>query len=294
MAVWNSQANAIFLKAIEIASPQERIAYLDEVCGGDASLREEVDELLAADEQAGDYLEQPAVQQAVEAVEQGRCGETEAEPGPDNQDGDGLPFLDPPRVPGSLGRISYFEVLNVVGRGGMGIVLRALDTNLQKVVAIKVLAPELAASRSARQRFMREARAAAAVKHGNVIAINRVEDTGRIVYLVMEFIDGQTLQAKLEQTGPLPLKEVLRIGMQVASGLAAAHAQGIVHRDIKPANILLENGVQRVTITDFGLARAVHDPAPLTKNGTVVGTPQYMSPEQAHGEQLDHRTDIFS
>src|SRR5206468_2849597 len=112
-------------------------------------------------------------------------------------------------------------------------------------------------------------------------------------YLVMQFIDGLTLQAKLDRTGPVPIKELLRIGLQIAEGLAAAHRHGLVHRDVKPANILLENGVQRVKITDFGLARAADD-ASLTQSGVVAGTPQYMSPEQANGVPADPRSDLFS
>ncbi len=184
-------------------------------------------------------------------------------------------------------------MLEVVGRGGMGIVLRAFDEKLHRVVAIKVLAPALAASGPARQRFVREARAAAAVTHDNVIAIHAVEDAGAVPYLVMQFIDGPTLQEKIDREGSLPLKEILRIGMQIAAGLAAAHAQGLVHRDVKPANILLENGVERVKITDFGLARAVDD-ASLSRSGVIAGTPAYMSPEQAGGGAVDHRSDLFS
>src|SRR4030081_787508 len=109
----------------------------------------------------------------------------------------------------------------------------------------------------------------------------------------MEYINGQTLEQKLENTGPLPVKEILRIGYQVAAGMAAAHKQGLVHRDIKPSNILLENGVERVKLSDFGLARAVDD-ASQTQSGIIAGTPQYMSPEQARGEAVDHRSDLFS
>src|SRR5262249_38595177 len=154
------------------------------------------------------------------------------------------------------------------------------------------LAPQLATSATARQRFMREARAAAAVSHDHVVTIHAVEETDRVPYLVMQLIDGTSLQEKLDRTGPLGLKEILRIGLQTAAGLAAAHKQGLVHRDIKPANILLENGIERVKITDFGLARAVDD-ASLTQSGVVTGTPQYMSPEQADGQPVDHRTDLF-
>src|SRR5262249_52504919 len=135
--------------------------------------------------------------------------------------------------------------------------------------------------------------AAAAVTHDNVIAIYAVKDTGPVPYLVMQFIDGPTLQEKIDRSGPLSLKEVLRIGLQLAAGLAAAHAQGLVHRDVKPANILLENGIERVKITDFGLARAVDDGS-VTQSGVIAGTSAFMSPEQADGAKIDHRSDLFS
>ncbi len=165
----------------------------------------------------------------------------------------------------------------VVGRGATGLVLKARDRKLQRVVAIKVLAPRLAASAAARQRFVREAQAAAAVRDDHVVGIHDVNDEGPLPYLVMEYIAGITLQDRIRQGGPLDLREVLRIGMQVAKGIAAAHAQGLIHRDIKPGNILLENGVQRVRITDFGLALAAAD-AGLSEHGVIAGTPEYMSP----------------
>src|SRR5262249_50554364 len=145
----------------------------------------------------------------------------------------------------------------------------------------------------ARRRFAREARAAAAVRDEHVIDIHAVCDYGPVPYLVMEFIDGCNLEALLRKGGPLGVKEVLRIGIQVASGLAAAHQQGLIHRDVKPANILLENSVQRVKLTDFGLARAADDSS-LTQSGIIAGTPLYMAPEQAAGEPIDPRADLFS
>src|SRR5262249_6548781 len=151
-----------------------------------------------------------------------------------------------------------------------------------RVVAVKALAPQLATSSAARQRFVREARAAAAVTHDHIIAIYAVEDAGPVPYLVMQFINGPTLQKKLDRTGQLPLKEILRIGLQMAEGLAAAHRQGLIHRDVKPANILLENGVERVKITDFGLARAGDD-ASLTHSGVVAGPPPDKSPAPGAG-----------
>jgi tetratricopeptide (TPR) repeat protein len=190
-------------------------------------------------------------------------------------------------------RIGPYELIERVGRGGMGEVFRAMDPALDRVVALKILAPAMADNPEARRRFLREARAAAAVCHEHVVTIHAVDDSGDLPYLIMQFVAGRSLQDKLDREGPLGLKEILRIGMQVASGLAAAHAQGLVHRDIKPANILLENGVERVKITDFGLARAASDPG-LTRSGTIAGTPNYMSPEQARGEALGPRSDLFS
>ncbi|TWU02494.1 protein kinase domain-containing protein [Stieleria varia] len=204
-----------------------------------------------------------------------------------------LSQLSPTDDPDSLGRIGGYEVTGAIGSGGMGVVLKARDQSLDRVVAVKVMAPHLAASGSARQRFAREAKAAAAVLHPNVIAIHGVSNEQALPYLVMPYVRGQSLQKRIDAEGPLPLVDILRIAAQVAAGLAAAHDQGLVHRDIKPGNILMEQGVERVTITDFGLARAVDD-ASMTCSGVIAGTPQYMSPEQARAEKIDHRSDLFS
>lgn len=202
-------------------------------------------------------------------------------------------FLAPPEAPGQLGRLGDYDVLEEIGRGTMGIVLRAFDRKLQRVVAIKVMSPQLASFPLARQRFIREGHTAAAVCHEHVVTIHAVDESAGLPYLVMQYVAGKTLQKRLDQSGPLRTVEILRIGMQTAYGLAAAHAQGLIHRDIKPENLLLENGVERVKITDFGLARAVDD-ASLTQTGVIAGTPQYMAPEQARGETLDARADLFS
>jgi serine/threonine protein kinase/WD40 repeat protein len=192
-----------------------------------------------------------------------------------------------------LGRLGTYEVVGVIGSGGMGVVLKAFDAALNRYVAIKVLAPHLGSSGAARKRFAREAQAAAAVVHDNVMEIHGVADVDGLPYLVMPYVRGPSLQRRLDDDGPLALVEILRIGMQAATGLAAAHAQGLIHRDVKPANILLADGVERVKLTDFGLARAADD-ASLTKTGIIAGTPQYMSPEQARGESVDQRSDLFS
>ncbi len=202
-------------------------------------------------------------------------------------------YLAPTDDPRMLGRLGGYEITGIVGSGGMGVVLKGLDPALLRYVAIKVLSPQLATCGAARQRFAREARAAAAVVHDNVMAIHAVAEANGLPYLVMPYVRGPSLEKRLQKSGALPAEEVLRIGRQVAAGLAAAHAQGLVHRDVKPANILLEEGIARVKLTDFGLARAVND-ASLTQSGVIAGTPQYMSPEQARGEPVDHRSDLFS
>ena len=204
-----------------------------------------------------------------------------------------MDFLGPTDDPQMMGRLGSYEICGIVGRGSAGVVLKAFDQRLHRYVAIKVLAPNFASHGSARARFEREARAVAAVAHEHVVPIYAVEEHRNLPYLVMQFAGGGSLQQRIDSQGPMEPCEVARIGMQVASGLAAAHAQGIVHRDVKPANVMLESGVDRAMVTDFGLARVVDD-ASVTRSGAITGTPQFMSPEQAKGEYVDHRSDLFS
>jgi serine/threonine-protein kinase len=204
-----------------------------------------------------------------------------------------IDFLEPSEDPAMLGRLGAYEILEVIGKGGMGIVFKGFQHELHRCVAVKALAPHLALSAAARRRFEREAQATAAVVHPHVMAIHSVDANARLPYLVMPYITCESLQQRLDRQGPLKLTDVLRVGMQSAQGLAAAHAQGLVHRDVKPANILLETNVDRVMLTDFGLARAVDD-ATLTRTGIIAGTPMYMSPEQANDDPVDHRSDLFS
>ena len=234
--------------------------------------------------------------------------------GTDERDPPDLTFLLPSTVPGNLGRFGPFEVRGVVGRGGMGVVLRGYDESLNREVAIKVIDPQLANNAQYRERFVREARAAAAVAHANLVAVYQVSEDAAsgLPYIVMQLINGESLDQRLKRAGKLIPKKVAWLGMQVAAGLDAAHKAGLTHRDIKPGNILLERVEDpaapgpggsgtvpaahdkfRVKLTDFGLAKAAEDTR-LTRTGFVAGSPLYMAPEQAAGGAVDQRADLFS
>src|SRR5262245_36949313 len=301
-----SAVEAVLFAALEKPTADERNAFLDSACAGDGELRRQVERLLQAHANVGDFLQKPAVEQLAAAPEPSgatqdidasadRKGDnmtrTEGEGASDNEDS-ALEFLQPSTRPDPLGRIGHYEVLQALGRGGFGIVFRAFDDMLQRVVALKVMAPQLAATSPARKRFLREARSSAQVRHENVVQVYEVAEQP-LPYLAMEFIPGETLQQRLDRVGPLDVPEVLRIGRQIAEGLAAAHATDLIHRDIKPGNVLLEGGQQKVKITDFGLARTADD-ASISQSGIIAGTPMYMAPEQALGQPLDQRADLFS
>jgi serine/threonine protein kinase len=302
----------VFTAALRTADRAVRAGYLDKACAGKAALRRRVDALLAAHERGGDLLGRTAIEisppeldrlvdaadatialasASLGAGDNTAVGDTDdASTGDDDQTLNTL--LAPAAQPGALGRLAgHYDVRSVLGRGAFGIVLKAFDEKLQRLVAIKVLGAQLADNATARKRFLREARAAAAISSEFVVGVYAVDEEPA-PYLVMEYVSGHTLQDKLER-GPIALKDVLRIGQQIADGLAAAHAIGLIHRDIKPANILLEEGGERVKITDFGLARAADD-ATLTQSGVISGTPMYMAPEQAQDDPIDHRADLFS
>lgn len=200
-----------------------------------------------------------------------------------------------PNDPEGIGiaRLDQYIIQQVIGCGGFGVVLLAWDQRLHRSVAIKVLSPVLAVRKAFRQRFLREARAAAAVDHPGVVTIHAIEDSAAFPYIVMEYIEGESLEDRLHRTGPLTESEILLIGRQLAAALAAAHQAGIVHRDIKPSNVLLPSSQKQIRVTDFGLARMDGTTA-MTSAGQILGTPSYMSPEQARGEELDFRTDLFS
>ncbi|MCI0380910.1 MAG: protein kinase [Gemmataceae bacterium] len=207
-------------------------------------------------------------------------------------------MLQPARGGGEIGWLGIYRVLKVLGRGGMGVVFLAEDSVLKRPVALKVLRGALAERPSARQRFLREAQAAAAIRHEHVVTIFQAGEQAGVGYLAMELLQGESLEARLERENRIPISTAVDLGRQIAQGLAAAHELSLIHRDLKPANIfLVSDGVVSgglVKLLDFGLARAAADEAKLTKSGTVVGTPAYMAPEQAEGKPVDARSDLFS
>jgi serine/threonine protein kinase len=203
-------------------------------------------------------------------------------------------FMQPAQSADELGRVGKYRVLRILGAGGMGMVMEAEDIQLGRRVALKVMKPLLAFRATWKARFLREARAAAAVQHDHVVTILQVDEQQGLPYLAMPLLNGESLQRRLAREGKLPPVEAVRIGRQIALGLSAAHQQGVVHRDIKPDNIWLEPPHDRVKILDFGLAQVAGDDIGLTQSGAIAGTPVYMSPEQARGEPVDHRADLFS
>jgi serine/threonine protein kinase len=193
--------------------------------------------------------------------------------------------------PGSL--LGAYRILRKIGDGGMGVVYAAEDLKLRRHVAIKAMNQRLANDPVAKERFEREARSVAAIQHDNVVTVYHVGGEGEVLYLVMPLLRGESLSARLDRGALLP-DEVVSLARQALSGLEVAHAKGLIHRDIKPANLWLEAPGDRVKILDFGLARLASGDGQVTSDGAVVGTPEYMSPEQAEGSGLDHRTDLFS
>lgn len=296
---------SIFLAALDLQDVAERQKFLEAACEGNPQLRQEIEALLRSHERAGSFLGTPAGAQLAGGINQPTVQSTPAasssapshadspEDESDNAEAAVLALLSPSEQPNSLGCFAHYEIHEVLGRGAFGVVLKAFDTKLHRMVAIKAMNPDLAATSPPRKRFLREARSAAAIKDEHIVSIYAVEEQP-IPYIVMEYVPGKTLQNFLDEHGPLELQDVLRIGHQIAAGLSAAHEKGLIHRDIKPANILLDTGLEiKAKLTDFGLARAADD-ASLTQSGLIAGTPLYMAPEQARGQTLDHRADLFS
>ena len=277
---------ALFDSALELP-PDERAEFLREHSGGDEAIRREATSLVEAHAQAEGFLEPPALQVA------------------DGKDKDEDREAAPRLAPGS--RLGVFEIVDLLGAGGMGEVYRARDTRLDRLVAVKVLSADLAGDPRGRERFEREAHIISKLTHPHICTLHDVGSASvqgvEVPFLVMELLEGETLATRLAR-GPLPLAQALRCAIEIAEALAAAHALGIVHRDLKPANIMLTKA--GVELLDFGLARLREPIATdrgsvgpagrdaLTSAGLVLGTLPYMAPEQVRGEEVDARTDLFA
>src|SRR5262245_259877 len=271
------QVDQLLGAALERA-PEERAAFIREACGDDDSLRREVESLLAFDGEAKSFIEAPAYAVAAPLIV-----------------GDDARSL--------LGKtIGHYQIISLVGEGGMGEVYRARDAKLDRAVALKILPEEMSADGDRMRRFSREAKAASALNHPNVAHIYEIGEAEGVIFIAMEYVEGQTLAAKINGH-PLEVSEIVEIGSQIADALDEAHGKGITHRDIKPANVMLTLRGQ-VKVLDFGLAKIARpkeqavasdiSTAAKTNPGVVMGTVPYMSPEQALGREVDHRSDLFS
>ena len=273
-------AKDIFLKAIEIDSPEERRAFVDQACDGDTNQRRHVEALLAAHDDPESYLERPAARFDVSATVDG--------PG----SGSGLSdssshhgrFLPGTKV------ANRYRIVSMLGRGGMGEVYRADDLRLGQTVALKFLPPELAKDQKRLEYFHNEVRLARQIAHPNVCRVYDIGEVDGQHFISMEYIDGEDLKTLLHRIGRFPKDKGIQIAQQLCAGLAAAHAQGVLHRDLKPANIMID-GQGRVRITDFGLATAVIDGEDVVG---MSGTPGYMAPEQLLRGHTSLQSDIYS
>src|SRR5437773_1196856 len=283
------QIDKLFHSALERA-PKERAAFLDQACAGDQQLRREVDALIAAHEQAGSFIEEPALEVEARSV----AGE-QSDSGAESMVGK---------------TVGHYRLIAALGSGGMGEVYLAQDTLLGRKVALKLLPAHFTEDAERLRRFEQEARATSALNHPTIVTIHEIGHEGSFHFIAQEFVEGVTLSAHLANER-LAFNEALEVAMQVASALAAAHAKGIVHRDIKPENIMVLQGSHLgrqnyVKVLDFGIAKLADLPAAAmkaeattrlfvkTEEGRTIGTAVYMSPEQARGESVDARTDIWS
>src|SRR5262245_4103105 len=272
------QVDQLFQAALERA-PEDRAAFISEACGEDGSLRHEVEALLAADGETKGFIEAPAYAVAAPLIV---GGDTQS----------------------LLGKtLGHYQIISLLGKGGMGEVYHARDTRLGREVAIKVLPREYSADADRLRRLEQEARAAGALNHPNVLTIYDIGMRENAPYIVSELLIGESLRERMRGEA-LPLRRAVDYAIQIARGLAAAHEKGIIHRDLKPENLFLTKD-GRLKILDFGLAKLtladnteVETEAPTrrvnTDPGVILGTVGYMSPEQVRGEAVDHRSDIFS
>ena len=267
------------LRAALEREPRQRSAFLDEACGRDAALRQSVDALLAAHEEAGDFLESP---NQVDRMAADVLGD------------EGAPALAAGR------RVGRYEILELLDAGGMGEVYRAHDAGLHRDVAVKVMRPWMTRDTGRLRLFEKEARAAGAISDPNILAVFDVGAANGMPYVVSELLEGETLGARLRRA-PLTVRESVEYAIQIAQGLCAAHDKGIVHRDLKPDNVFLTKQ-GRVKLLDFGLAKLLHDPredeaaaaaASASSDSNVMGTPGYIAPERLEGQGTDRRADIF-
>ena len=271
------EVGQLYRAALEV-EPERRAAFLAGACGGDEALRQEVESLLGFATRSGGLIDQPALEAAAKAI---------AEDQPWSPVGQSL---------------GHYRILSLLGKGGMGEVYCARDTKLDRTVALKLLPAELAANQDRMRRFVREAKAASALNHPHVATIYEIGEASGVSFIAMEYVEGQTLAAEINGR-PLDPAMIIEIGAQVADALDEAHSKGITHRDIKPANLMLTPR-GRVKVLDFGLAKVAHpagqdelsqsNTQSQTTPGVVMGTVAYMSPEQALGREVDHRSDIFS
>jgi tetratricopeptide (TPR) repeat protein len=286
--VRESSAASLWARVREIldaalhVDPSQRAAYLDQACAGDSALRAEVESLIQHADQPG-FIDRPALASMMATATMGtRTGSTA------------------PLIPGQ--KVSHYEITGKIGEGGMGAVYKAVDLNLGRSVALKVIS-RTSISSDDKRRFGREAKSASALNHPNIVTIYEYNSESGVDFIAMEYVEGMTLDALLAQRragAEPPLATLLDYARQVASAVAKAHAAGIVHRDLKPSNIMITaEGVAKVL--DFGLAKqeaagdsAEHTQTALTQVGAVLGTPAYLSPEQAMGEAADFRADIFA
>ena len=277
MDLWQ-QVQQLFDAALQ-HSPEKRQEFLEQACGSNQELRREVESLLAAHDQSGSFMAEPALAGMAEVLHRATSR---------FQPGD---------------TVGGYKVLDLVGRGGMGEVYRARDTRLKRDVAIKVLPRAFAADGERLRRFEQEARSAAALNHPNIVSVHDMGTADGSPYIVSELLEGQNLREVLRQ-GAVPARKALDYAIQTAHGLAAAHDVGIVHRDLKPENLFITKD-GRLKILDFGLAKLTRpegggsdnstaEAVPGTEAGRVFGTVGYMSPEQVRGHRADHRSDIFS
>jgi tetratricopeptide (TPR) repeat protein len=265
-----ARVDEILQKALDLP-PEEQDSFLRTACAGDPALEQDVRSLLASDEKASGFLEIPTLQM--------------------DRPGAGLGAAD---VEEDLSgqQFSHYRMVEKLGFGGMGVVYRAEDERLRRSVAVKVISKLFLRDPSASSRFLREARAASAVNHPNLCTVYDVGEANGRSFLVMELLEGETIQKQIDTRGPLPFPEVISLALEILEGLDAAHKAGIVHRDIKPANLFITKE-GRAKILDLGLAQ-LEGEEPLSHTGIVAGTAQYMSPEQGRGEKLDPRSDLYS